>query len=90
MKILILMKKQEKNIRFMNAKKGIIHHLTASVRILKNTGLENIKSFLQNAIYANTEKNVQKIVIGYTVQPTEIQKHILFIHKTNVLKGQKN
>ena len=48
----------------MNAKKGIIHHLTASVRILKNTGLENIKRKIPNAIYANTEKNVQNIVLG--------------------------
>lgn len=29
------MKKREKNIRFMDAKKGMTHHLTMSVRILK-------------------------------------------------------
>ena len=29
------MKKQEKNIRFMDAKKGMIHHLTMSAKILR-------------------------------------------------------
>lgn len=29
------MKKQGKNIRFINAKKGMTHHLTMSAKILK-------------------------------------------------------
>ena len=36
MKILFLMKKREKNIRFMDAKKGMIHHLTMSAKILRS------------------------------------------------------
>lgn len=48
----------------MNAKKGMIHHLTVSARILRNTSHENIKRKIPNAIYANTEKNAQNIVPG--------------------------
>lgn len=44
--------------------KGMIHHLTVSARILRNTSLENIKRKIPNAIYANTEKNAQNIVPG--------------------------
>lgn len=62
--ILILMKKQEKNIQFIIAKKGMIHHLIISARILRNTSRKNIKRKIPNAIYANTEKNVQNIVLG--------------------------
>lgn len=36
MKILFLMKKQEKNIRFIFAKKETIHHLIMSARILRD------------------------------------------------------
>ena len=36
MRILFLMKKREKNIRFMDAKKGMIHHLTMSAKILRS------------------------------------------------------
>ena len=44
MKILFLMKKQEKNIRFIFAKKGMIHHLTMSARILRGIAMkEKIK-----------------------------------------------
>lgn len=32
--------------------------------LTRNTGLENIKRKIPNAIYANTEKNVQNIVPG--------------------------
>lgn len=42
----------------------MIHHLTVSARILRNTSQENIEKKIQSAIYANTEKNVQNIVPG--------------------------
>lgn len=48
----------------MNAKKEMIHHLTVSARILRNKSHKNIKRKIPNAIYANTEKNVQNIVLG--------------------------
>lgn len=37
------MKKREKNIRFMDAKKGIIHHLIISVKTLNNTNRKKYK-----------------------------------------------
>ena len=43
MRILFLMKKREKNIRFMDAKKGIIHHLIISVKTLNNTNRKKYK-----------------------------------------------
>lgn len=46
----------------MIAKKGMIHHLTVSARILRNTSQENIEKKIQSAINASTEKNVQNIV----------------------------
>ena len=58
------MKKKEKNIRFMGARKGTIYRLIMSARILRNTGHENIKRKILNAIYVNTEKNAQNIVRG--------------------------
>lgn len=45
-----------------DCQKGMIHHLTVSARILRNTSQENIEKKIQSAINASTEKNVQNIV----------------------------
>ena len=49
---------------FYECQKGMTHHLTMSAKILNNTNRKNIKRKIPNAIYVNTEKNVQNIVLG--------------------------
>lgn len=48
----------------MNVKKGMIHHSIMSAKTLNNTNRKNKKRKIPNAIYVNTEKNVQNIVLG--------------------------
>ena len=86
MRILILMKKQEKNIRFIIAKKEMIHHLTVSARILRNTSQENIEKKIQSVINANILKLALTRAMLLIVKQSLIQEAITYVAEWGVSK----
>lgn len=85
-KIIFLTKKQGKNIRFMNAKKGMIHHLTMSARILRDTSRENIEKKIQSAINANILRLAVTRVMLLIVRQSLIQEAITYVAERGALK----
>ena len=86
MKILILMKKQEKNIRFMNAKKEMIHHLTVSARILRNTNRKNILKKIQSVINVSILRLALARAMLLIVKQSLTQEAITYVAELGVLK----
>lgn len=67
----VLMKKQEKNIRFMNVKKVTIHHLIMNVMILRGIAMkEKIK------IISDGEK-AEVYIDGKKVRCTDMELHFI-------------
>lgn len=85
-KIIFLTKKQERNIPFTLAPKGMIQTWITSVRISRNTSRENIEKKIQSVINANILKLALTRAMLLIVKQSLIQEAITYVAEWGVSK----